>query len=219
MLEGEKKSVSIETHNKRYNAPPTGPGPAASICGAKCSATEDVMLPGALPSNTCRHAVAKQRNPQSKFRAVMNIPETEQKHVEVECCFNFFNPPSAAANAYIYLQLKSTKGEVSSEAQRDSEQAMSATRAIYSFCAASIIFSRRIAFRLLFFFTIDCEAKHVNYKKRLLSLMLSPKSGDWYPTSAPGMLVLVSFLDFFCSPLKRLANSLVAVWVSEWCSI
>ena len=115
MLEGEKKSVSIETHNKRYNAPPTGPGPAVSICRrrhvqAKRSATKDVMLPVALSSNTCQHAVAKQRDPQSKCRATVNIPEPEQKHVEVECNFNFFSPPTAAANAYIYLQLKSYEG-------------------------------------------------------------------------------------------------------------
>lgn len=40
----------------------------------------------------------------------MNIPETERRHVEVEYHFNFFSPPTAAANAYIYLQLKSYEG-------------------------------------------------------------------------------------------------------------
>ena len=68
------------------------------------------MLPVASSSNTCQHAVADQRDPQSKCRAVMNIPEPEQKHVEVEYHFNFFSPPTAAANAYIYLQLKSYEG-------------------------------------------------------------------------------------------------------------
>ena len=66
---------------------------------------KDVMLPVALSSNTSRHAVAKQRDPPSKYRAAVNTPEPEQKHVEVECNFNFFSPPTAAANAYIYLQL------------------------------------------------------------------------------------------------------------------
>ena len=49
--------------------------------------------------------------------------------------------------------------------KRTSEQAMSATRAIYSFCAASIIFSRRIAFRLLFSLQSTAKQKNVNYKK------------------------------------------------------
>ena len=103
--------------------------------------------------------------------------------------------------------------------KRTSEQAMSATRAIYSFCAASIILFETNRISPAFFFTIDCEAKNVNYKKTPSFPNAGSESGDWYPTSAPGMLVLVSFLDFFCSPLKRLASSLVAVLVSEWCSM
>ena len=177
------------------------------------------MLPVALSSNTSRHAVAKQRDPPSKYRAAVNTPEPEQKHVEVECNFNFFSPPTAAANAYLSKIRKVRRVRYHPKPKRTSEQTMSATRAIYSLrCFHHLFETKRISPPFSLQSTAK-QKKNVNYKKRLLSLMLSPESGDWYPTSAPGMLVLVSFLDFFCSPLKRLASSLVAVLVSEWCSM
>ena len=106
----------------------------------------------------------------------------------------------------------STKGEVSSKAQKDKRASneRNTSNLFFLRCFHHLFETNRIS--PAFFFTIDGEAKNVNYKKRLLSLMLSPKSGDWYPTSAPGMLVLVSFLDFFCSPLKRLAILLWQSW-------
>ena len=123
------------------------------------SATKDVMLPVALSSNNCQHAVAKQRDPQSKCRAAVNIPEPERRHVEVEYHFNFFSPPTAAANAYLSTIKKLRRVRYHPKPKRTSEQAMSATRAIYSFCAASIILFETNRISPAFFFTIDCEAK------------------------------------------------------------
>lgn len=113
----------------------------------------------------------------------------------------------------------STKGEVSSKAQKDkrTNSERNTSNLFFLRCFHHLFETNRIS--PAFFFTIDCEAKNVNYKKTPSFPNAGSESGDWYPTSAPGMLVLVSFLDFFCSPLKRLANSLVAVLVSEWCSM
>ena len=60
--------------------------------------------------------------------------------------------------------------------------------------------------------------KNVNYKKRLsVPNVGSIEAETGIQHLRRGMLVLTSFV-FWCS-LKRLANSLVAVLVSEWCGM
>lgn len=117
---------------------------------------------------------------------------------------------------HIYLQLKSTEGEVSSKAKKHKQRAQREQSILR--CFHHLI---RDESHFAAFSSLQSNAKQMLItKKRLGGEVLFPlpfpnagskKAETGIQHLRRGMLILVSFLDFFCS--------LVAVLVSECCGM